>query len=313
MKKHHLLLLLTPLLFARLPAAGAEPAAPLSAAVLDFQTSGEKLAGKGAVAATLLNARLSAAPSLLLVERQELEKLLGEQELGLSGTVDPATAAKVGSLTGAKVLVTGRLFEAGEKLFLVAKIMSTETSRVYGETVTFNDLATLDKAVTELAPKIVAVVDRHEDALVAKVETPAAQIERLKKLIEGKKLPSISVSISEQHINHRVADPAAETELRLALQQLGFEVIDTKEITKQADVLLTGEAFSELGARRGNLLSCNARLEVKMVQREPVQRVVVDRQRDVAVDVAENSAGKQALENAARKILDRVVLKLVAQ
>jgi len=50
--------------------------------VLDFQTSGDSLEDKGAEVATLLNADLSAAPELYLVERQELEKLLGEQELG---------------------------------------------------------------------------------------------------------------------------------------------------------------------------------------------------------------------------------------
>ena len=46
-----------------------------------------------------------------MVERAELEKILGEQELGLSGTVSADTAAKVGNLTGAKVLVTGRVFK----------------------------------------------------------------------------------------------------------------------------------------------------------------------------------------------------------
>src|SRR5438046_1392865 len=100
MKKTILVLaLLLPLI-----ARAEQPPAPLTAAVLDFQTSGGKLEKKGSEAAVLLNAQLSAAPNLILVERQELEKLFGEQELGLSGTVTPDTAAKVGALTGAKVL-----------------------------------------------------------------------------------------------------------------------------------------------------------------------------------------------------------------
>ncbi len=287
------------------------PAAPLTAAVLDFQTSGESLEKRGAEVAVLLNARLSAAPNLILVERQELEKLLGEQELGLSGTVTPDTAAKVGALTGAKVLITGRLFAAGDKLFLVAKIMSTETSRVYGETATFNDLAAMDKAVSELAGKVQSVIDTRADTLVAKVEDPAARLERLKKLIEGKKLPSVSVTITEQHINRAAIDPAAETEIKSTLQQLGFEVIDPKHSTAQPDVTISGEAFSELGARRGNLVSCRGRVEVKAVQRESGKLLLTDRQTDVAVDLAENVAGKRALENAADKLLDRLVPKLI--
>ncbi len=85
--------------------------------------------------ATLVNANLSAEPNLITVERAELDKALGEQELGLSGTVTPDSAAKVGHLTGAKVLVTGRVFKTDTELFIVAKIIGTETSRVYGELV----------------------------------------------------------------------------------------------------------------------------------------------------------------------------------
>src|SRR5437016_4653363 len=98
----------------------------VSAAVLDFHASDAKLASKGMETAQLLGAELSNAPNLMLVERQELEKALGEQELGLSGTVSPETAAQVGKLTGAKVLITGRVFGVGNKFSLVTKIMSTE-------------------------------------------------------------------------------------------------------------------------------------------------------------------------------------------
>ncbi|HSI12161.1 MAG TPA: CsgG/HfaB family protein, partial [Chthoniobacter sp.] len=86
---------------------------PLTAAVFNFQTTGERLVNKGTDTALLLSAQLSAASNLSLIERQELEKILGEQELSLSGTVSADTAAKIGSLTGAKILITGKLFEVG--------------------------------------------------------------------------------------------------------------------------------------------------------------------------------------------------------
>jgi hypothetical protein len=292
----------------RAPAADA----PLTVAVFDFQTAGEKLAHKGTEAALLLGTQLSTAPDLMLVERQELEKALGEQELGLSGTVSPETAAKVGALTGAKVLITGRVFEAGAKNYLVVKIIGTETSRVFGEAATFNDPATLDKAVAELAPKIAAIIKAQAAALVAKIEDPAAHLERLKKLIAGRKLPSVVVSIREQHLSRPLIDPAVETELKLTLQQLGFEVIDPKASPKIADVTVTGEAFSEAAGRRGALISCRSRLELKAVRNADRKLLLTDRQTDVAVDLAENIAAKSALENAARKLLDRLVPALTA-
>ncbi len=285
------------------------PAQPLTAAVLDFQTSGSKFEKKGEQVAILLNAKLTAAPNLILVERQELEKILGEQELGLSGTVSRDTAAKVGELTGAQVLITGRLFDSGDKLFLVAKIMSTETSRVFGETATFADLSALDVAIDDLAAKVQAVTEKQSTNLVAKVETPDERLARLRKLVDGKTLPIVSVAIPEEHLSARIPDPAVETEFRLVLQQLGFTVLDPANTAQHPDVRITGEAFSEFGARRGNLVSSVARVEIKAVDRNG-NLVAVDRQRGVAVDLAENVAAKEALQNAALKLLDRLVPKL---
>jgi curli biogenesis system outer membrane secretion channel CsgG len=80
-------------------------------AIFDFESKDEGLRDAGPKVAALINANLSATPQIITVERAELEKVLGEQELGLSGTVAPETAAKVGHLTGAKILVTGRVFK----------------------------------------------------------------------------------------------------------------------------------------------------------------------------------------------------------
>ena len=295
-----------------LPTARGENPPPMSAAVLDFQTTGDSLKGKGAEAAALLNARLSsAAPGVALVERQEIEKIFSEQELGLSGTVTPDTAAKVGSLTGAKALITGRLFDVESKFYLAAKIIGTETGRVYGESVTFGSLTNLDKAVDELTVKVSEDLVQHADTLLAKVETPAGRLERLRKIVEGRKpLPIVSVVIAEQQINRTVIDPAAQTEMTLVLQQLGFEVLDPKTTGRRADVEIAGEAFSELAGRRGSLVSCRARIEIRVTKTADGKLLLADRQTDVAVDLAEQTAGKRALENAANRLLDRIVPKL---
>jgi TolB-like protein len=296
------------------PVARAEtPPPPLAAAVLDFQ-AGDDLAGKGAAAAGLLNAQLTTiAPDVILVERQEIEKVLGEQEFGMSGTVSPETAAKVGSLTGAKVLITGRLFNAGDKVYVVAKIISTETGRVYGESATCPDPSTLDKAVAELAPKIAADLKTHADTLVARVEDPAARLERLKKLVAGHTpLPSVSVVITEQHLNAVVIDPAAQTDMKLTLEQLGFDVVEPEATQRQADVQIGGEAFSEFAGRHGSLISCRARVEIRMIQPGTGKLLLADRDTAMAVDVAENVAGKTAIENAADRLLERILPKLVA-
>ena len=76
---------------------------------------------------------------------------------------------------------------------------------------------------------------------------------------------------------------------------------------------ITGEAFSEFGARRGNLVSATARVEIKATRRDGGVLLAVDRQRGVAVDLSENVAAKEALQNAAVKLLDRLVPKLAGK
>src|ERR1017187_2096754 len=206
--------------------ARAEPPQPLPVAVFDFESKDENVSGLGAKVATLVNANLSAEPDLILVERAELEKVLGEQELGLSGTVTPDSAAKVGNLTGAKVLVTGRVFKTDTEFFIVAKIIGTETSRVYGEMVKGGVNASISDLSENLARKIAADVTQKSDTLVAKVETHEDRIAKIKKELDGKKLPVVSVKIAEQHFGQHVIDPAAQTELSLILQQCGFTLAD---------------------------------------------------------------------------------------
>jgi len=286
---------------------------PLTAAILDFQVANKEFEKIGAEFALLLNAQLSSAPNVILVERQELDKILGEQELSLSGNVTPDTAAKIGRLTGAKTLITGRVFGGDGKFYAVAKIMSTETGRVFAETAIFKNIGDLNEPAADLAPKIAAVLEKQADALVAKAEPPAVRINRFKKLLEGKTLPSVAVKITEQHIGpQRAIDPAVQTEIALVLQKLGFEVIDPAAPAKKPDVTISGEAFSEMAARRANLVSCRSRVEIKVVRAATNKLLLIDRQTDVAVDIAENVAGKNALENAARKLIDRIVPALVA-
>ena len=47
-----------------------------------------------------------------VVERGQLDKILKEQAIGMSGVVDPAAAANVGKLLGAKYVVLGRVTQA---------------------------------------------------------------------------------------------------------------------------------------------------------------------------------------------------------
>src|SRR5205823_5276034 len=113
--------------------------------------------------------------------------------------------------------------------------------------------------------------------------------------------------IGERHFGQPVIDPAAETELGLILQQCGFTLVDEKS-KERADVEITGDAFSAFGMRKGSLISCKARVEIR-AQRRNGDILAVDRQTSVGVDVAEQTAAKTALQNATVELAERILPK----
>ena len=105
-----------------------------------------------------------------------------------------------------------------------------------------------------------------------------------------------------------VIDPAAETELVLILQQCGFTVVDDKS-KERADIEITGDAFSAYAIRKGNLISCKARVELK-AQKRSGEILAIDRQTSVAVDIAEQTAAKLALQDASAMLAERLLPQL---
>lgn len=291
--------------------AEADALAPVTVAVLPFDASDEKLQAAGGEVAALLSAQLTTQEHLWVVERAEMDKLLAEQTMKLTGLVDPASAAQVGRILGARVLVTGRLIKSGEKLVLVGKVMSTETSRVFGETTTAPGLDALEKPVQDLAEKVGQLINKQRSALVPPTVTRDQRMARMKEQLQGKSLASVQINIKEQALHQKTVDPAVATEIGKVLMELGGEVVDAKHNTTEAALLISGEAFSETGARRGQLVCSRARVELQVLRRSDNKVLAVDRESGVAVDIAEASAGKAALHEAALNLVERLLPKLV--
>ncbi|WP_310821315.1 CsgG/HfaB family protein [Stratiformator vulcanicus] len=281
-------------------------------AVLGFSERGEDIAGHGAKLTDLLFAELILVPQVELVERQDLAKAADELELNLTGMVATDKAVKIGQLSGAKLLVTGSIVQVDAKLVLVAKLIGTETSRVSGASVR----GRLSDDFTELAAKLGSEIGRVLEKDLAKL-VPNAKAEKdvvaeLQRALKGKPRPTLFIEIAEEHVGQRTVDPAAQTELTRICDALGFEVLDPETADRsEADVVITGEAFSEFAVRRGNLVSVKARVEVKAVERATGKILASDRENKTVVDLAEHIAGKKALEQAATELARRVLPKAV--
>ncbi|MGD0900067.1 MAG: CsgG/HfaB family protein [Thermoguttaceae bacterium] len=285
------------------------------AAVLPFQERGRDVKDQGSKVTDLLFAQLAADPSLMLVDREDIHKVLAEHELNLSGLVNPEQATKVGQLTGAKLLITGSVLQVDGSLYLVAKIIGTETSRVVGASVKGSVRDDLGKLVEDLGKEISKTVVQRADDLVAKPVSRDDRIAALKKKLGDGKRPTVSVRIPERHVMALIQiDPAAETEIGLFCKETGFKLIDPKEGSKkEIDIRIEGEALSEFAVRAGNLISVKARVEVKAIDQATGQIVAVDRQTTVAVDLTEQIAAKTALQEAGALLAERMLPKLVTR
>ncbi len=302
-------------IFSALPVDAQEKKKDVTAvyplAIFPFAERGREVSDLGTKVSDLVFANLVANPELFLVDREDLNKIVQELELSQSALVNPAEANKVGYLTGAKILVTGSVLQVGETMYLIAKVIGTETSRVVGASVkgsVRDDLGDLARQLSDELAK--TIVDRAGD-LVAQPITREDRLAAVKKQIGKGKRPKVYIDIPERHVGQATIDPAAETELAIFFTECGFEVVDPAEGEKsEADILIIGEGFSEFATRHGNLVSVKARLEVKAVDRVSARVLAVDRHVAVGADLTEQIAGKAALQEAAASIAMRILPKL---
>ncbi len=105
-------------------------------AVLPFNNGGSYGQGKEDFDALergiagMMISELSANPAARVVEREEIQRLLDEQNLGAQGRVDAATAAKIGKLVGARYMVMGTFVDFYGDFRVDVRLINTETSEV---------------------------------------------------------------------------------------------------------------------------------------------------------------------------------------
>jgi hypothetical protein len=275
----------------------------------------------------LLQAHLTGTPAMDLVERAKIDKAFDELALGKTGLVDDATAARVGHMVGAQVLITGRAFPVDDELFIIAKVIGVETSRVFAAKVDGPLTGQLNPMVKDLSGQISKVVLKHDTELVGKDTKEKDYAALISQAVGPGSKPKVSVFLKEQHMSQQAPDPASETELIYLLQKAGFTIIDerNKQLSdwaatylddssqkppvgaSKSDVIIVGEAFSEFAARRGELVSTKARVELRALNARTGEVLAIDRKTATVVDIAEHTAAKAALQKAT----DELALSLI--
>jgi TolB-like protein len=105
-------------------------------AVLPFSNGGSYGQGKEDFDALergiagMMISELSANPAARVVERQEIQRLLDEQNLGAQNRIDPQTAARIGKLVGARYTVLGTFIDFYGDFRVDVRLVNTETGEI---------------------------------------------------------------------------------------------------------------------------------------------------------------------------------------
>jgi TolB-like protein len=308
--KPPLALALTLLIALGAVAAAATPDA-LTVAVYDFAATDKTTASYASKVTAFVTADLTLETNLVMLARADLSQALSEQAFGISGLVSSDAAAKIGQLTGAKVLVTGQVIRTvGGHVVLVASIIGTETGRLYAAKVEGDALRPMGLS-TELSRRIAQTISAQATNLVAIAgESRNQRLARIVKSIKGKNRPAVSFDIRWARDNSQ-RSVTGEGELGALLLQAGFTVVDAHS-ERKPDVEITGVQEYSLGPKRGDLFTCRAVFDLKVQERRTGAILALDRAESSVTDVTVPGALRTAQADAVDQLAERI-LPLLAQ
>jgi TolB-like protein len=105
-----------------------------------------------------LKSELSKSEKIVIVERRQLEAVLQEQALSMTGLVDSSTAQQVGTLLGAEYVISGTINQSGKWTRIDAKIIRVSSGHVKGEKVQAPDDNHLTEMVSLLGNNIIVML-----------------------------------------------------------------------------------------------------------------------------------------------------------
>ncbi len=139
----------------------------------------------------LVMTELAINTNLRVVTRSQLDLLLSEQDLGASGRVDAATAARLGQLVGARYMVMGGFIDLYGNMTMTSQLVDTETGVII---------------------KAEKVTDKTEN-IYAMVVQLADQITR------GADLPVLSSQVMNQRLEREIPQEAVRLYTRAMLYE----------------------------------------------------------------------------------------------
>lgn len=284
---------------------------PVTVAVYKFTGDSDTATYPDKVTA-LVAADLTTETNLVLLERADLTKALKEQAFGLSGIVSSDGAAKIGQITGAKVLVTGQVIKTGgDHLIITGNIIGTETGRLLAAKVE-GTADHLDRLTSDLSQNLARIITSQAGSLeAAPQESSAERVERIINNIGGTNRPSVSVDIRQSRIDAKGHATPAESEFGSVLLKAGFRVVDENS-TQKPEVEISGVATYDTGRPHNGLFPARGILELKVQKRQTGKIIAFERTETTGSSASQRGAIPAAEASAVDELAEKI-LPLLAQ
>lgn len=135
-------------------------------AIMEFPDLHGQISEFGKFIPEELTTRLFMTRRFEVLERQLLNKVLEEQNLGMSGLIDASSAAEIGKVLGVDAIVTGTITDMGTAIRINARMIATETAGVFAVA-----SVSIDKE-----PHIIAMMNRMSPTVVSQPASPQAPV-----------------------------------------------------------------------------------------------------------------------------------------
>jgi len=290
----------------------------------------------GTEIASLVAGLMAGESGFEMVDRAELDRVLSEQAAGQAGLMDQNRLVSVGKLVSADLIVTGRVFALGQSMMLTAKVISVRTS-LLDAVVVRGKPNELDELTVKAAAGLSDKIREEGRRLMGVADEPVDPLPLLMRALRAHDdTPRVAVVILEERLGANAGpgdaglDPVIETEVKRSLIESGVRVFDvqTNQLADWADfkatdvnswprslarvdLLIVGEAYSEVGIRIGQLVSASARGEVNVIDRKDGRIVLSERSNGRGVGVSPRQAGTEALTRVGHELSVLVLNRLL--
>ncbi len=182
-----------------------------------------------------LSSKLASLPNVVVIERGQINKILEEQRLQISGFVDTNTAVEVGKVIGIKKAVTGSYQVSSSAILINARVVDVETAETEEGFEVQGGVDQIFTHYTKLATDLSGALDSSGGSTPVQVDTLATQA---KQEITRQDTNSFSAYEYYTKANEIAFGSDSWITAMIDLIDKGKEVSDSPETTQQAIDLL---------------------------------------------------------------------------